>query len=159
MIPMLEREAITKRGWVTHQDLLDYYAIGQATPGIIAVDVSCFIGQRLCGIPGAIIAPLAVISPGVILMILAGLFLPKAAALPPVAHALAGIRVAACAMIVVNVTRIIKGSLKEWWTWLLCAAAFTCVAVLKLNPVWVVAGAALLAAAVFVGKRIEKSRK
>ena len=66
MLPILQREVVDSKHWVKDEELMDYYAIGQCTPGVIAVNVSTFIGNKLAGIPGGIVATLGVITPSVI---------------------------------------------------------------------------------------------
>ena len=74
MMPMIQKELIVKRSWMTDEDLIDYYAIGQSTPGIIAVNVATFVGYKKAGIIGGIIGTLGIVSPSLlIIMLLAGL--------------------------------------------------------------------------------------
>ena len=74
MMPMLQKELIEKRGWITDEDLIDYYAIGQSTPGIVAVNVSTFVGYKKAGIAGGIIGTAGIVTPSlVIIMVLANL--------------------------------------------------------------------------------------
>ena len=144
MFPMLEREVIVRRKWVTKEEILDYYAVGQCTPGIIAVDVSTFIGYRLKKTPGALIAPLGVISPGFVIMLLLATVLQQLSAFPVVQSAFVGIRVATCALITASVVNILRESIKNWWHFALAVISFVVVAVFGANPVWVVVGAVIL---------------
>ena len=75
LLPMLERELVENKKWVTTQEILDYYAVGQCTPGIIAVNTATFIGHKTKGIIGGIIATLGVITPSVIIILLIASFL------------------------------------------------------------------------------------
>jgi len=143
MLPLLEREVITRRGWCTREEILDYYAVGQCTPGVIAVDVAAFIGYKKGRIPGAILAPLCVALPGVLLVLAMATALRQLAGVPAVRSAFAGIRVAVCALITVSVINILKESVKRWWQLGVAAATFVFVAVLGQDPVWVVLGAGL----------------
>ncbi|MDR2525418.1 MAG: chromate transporter [Oscillospiraceae bacterium] len=156
MLPMLEREVIERRKWCTKDDMLEYYAIGQCTPGIIAVDVSAFIGYRLKKVLGAIVAPLGVISPGFALVLMMATVLQRFAEYPAVQSAFVGVRVAVCAMITVSVTRILRESIKNWLQLALALAAFAAVAMFGSNPAWVVLGAALLGLA---AGRLERRRE
>lgn len=144
MFPMLEREVITRRRWCTKEEILDYYAIGQCTPGIIAVDVSTFIGYRLKKIPGALVAPLGVISPGFCIMLAFATVMQQVAQYPAVQSAFVGVRVAVCALITVSVVNILRESVKNWLQLALALLSFVAVAVLGANPVWVVLGAVLV---------------
>ncbi|MBP3925823.1 MAG: chromate transporter, partial [Clostridium sp.] len=93
MLPMLQREVVEKRGWATEEELMDYYAIGQCTPGIIAVNTATFVGQSTAGTIGGIIATLGVVFPSLIIITLIAAFLQNFAQLPIVQNAFAGIRV------------------------------------------------------------------
>ena len=69
MLPIIQRELVESRGWLTDEEITDYYAIGQMTPGVIAVNVATFVGMKRKGIPGAICTTLGVITPSVIIII------------------------------------------------------------------------------------------
>ena len=68
MLPMLEKEVVNNKHWATEEELMDYYAIGQCTPGIIAINTATFIGYKVKGIPGAIMATLGVIAPSLVII-------------------------------------------------------------------------------------------
>lgn len=143
MFPMLEREMIDRRGWCTREEILDYYAVGQCTPGVIAVDVAAFIGYKKKKVLGAVLAPLSVAAPGVMIMLLLATVLQFAAGYPAVQSAFVGIRVAVCALITGSIVNILRESVKRWWQLILAVAAFAVVAVLGQNPAWVVLGAGI----------------
>ena len=144
MLPMLEREIVNKHKWSTNEELLNYFAIGQCTPGIIAVNTATFVGYKTKGIAGGIAATLGVISPSIVIIVLIAMLLENFMDIVWVQHAFAGIRVAVCALIVSSVVKLAKGSLKKWWHIALAVAGFVVVAALELSPVWVVAACALL---------------
>jgi chromate transporter len=112
MMPVLEREIINKRHWVTTDEVMEYYTIAQITPGIIAVNVSTFVGNKRAGIPGGIAATLGFIFLPVCMVIAIGLCLTNFAHLPVVRHAFAGIRLAVGALILQTVVKMAKGALK-----------------------------------------------
>ena len=151
MIPILEREIVDKHGWATSEELMDYYAVGQCTPGVIAVNTATFVGYRQRKIPGGIAATLGVVSPSLIIIVLIAMVLSNFMEIAWVQHAFAGIRVAVCALIASSVLKLAKGNLKKWWHVLLAVAAFAVVA-LGQSPVWVVAVCAVLGAA--LGKKV-----
>jgi len=144
MLPMLEREMINRRGWCTKEEILDYYAIGQCTPGIIAVTVSAFIGWRQKKVPGAILGPVMVILPGLMIVLLLATVLNFVADHPVVQSALVGMRVAVAALVTVAVVNIVRGTVKHWWEIAIAVTAFVPVALFGTNPIWVVAAAALI---------------
>ena len=106
MLPLLERDLVQDRGWTTTQDLTDYFAIGQCTPGLIALNVSTFIGSRRKGIPGAIAATVGFVTIPIVIILIIATFLQGFADYPVVQNAFAGIRVCVCVLIVQAVLRL-----------------------------------------------------
>lgn len=111
MLPILQREVVEK-GWATEEELTDYFAIGQCTPGIIAVNTATFIGHKYKGIWGGILATLGVVFPSLIIITIIAAFLKNFAEYPVVAHALAGINAAVVALIAASVFKLGKSTLK-----------------------------------------------
>ena len=68
MLPILQREVVERKGWATEEELMDYFAIGQCTPGIIAVNTATFIGQKLNGVFGGIFATLGFVFPSLVII-------------------------------------------------------------------------------------------
>ena len=99
MLPILQREVAEKIGWATEDELADYFAIGQCTPGIIAVNTATFVGQKNGGIPGGILATLGVVFPSLVIITLLATVIPTFAELAVVKHAFAGIRICVCVLI------------------------------------------------------------
>ena len=113
MLPILQREVVDNHHWATEEDLTDYYAIGQCTPGIIAVNTATFIGQKYGGVAGGIAATLGVVFPSlVIISILAGL-ISNFADLAIVKNAFAGIQVCVCVLIFNAVAKLLKKSVVD----------------------------------------------
>ena len=161
MLPMLEREIVNRHGWATNEELLDYYAIGQATPGIIAVNTATLVGYKRKGLLGAAVATLGVITPSIIIILIIASVLQNFAHIEAVQHAFAGIRVAVCALITAAVVKLVRSNVlakpqpgegrgftifikRNGLPILLCAAAFCVVALLGASPVYVVVGAAVV---------------
>ena len=113
MLPILERELVDKRHWTTMDELRDYFSIGQCTPGIIAMNVSTFIGEKRSGFKGAIAASLGFLTGPVILILLIAMFISNFAHLEVVQHAFAGIRVCVCVLILQAVLRLWKSSVVD----------------------------------------------
>ena len=116
MLPLLERVLVNKKGWTTMDELRDYFAIGQCTPGIIALNVSTFIGTKRKGTAGALAAALGFLTCPIALIILIAAFLTNYAQLEVVQHAFAGIRVCVCVLIVQAVLRLWKSSIVDPFT-------------------------------------------
>ena len=106
MLPLLEEDLNKKRGWVTTDELMDYFAIGQCTPGIIALNVSTFIGNKRKGVPGAVASTLGFLTCPIILILLIAAFLTNFADIPLVQNAFAGIRVCVCVLILEAVMKL-----------------------------------------------------
>ena len=121
MLPLLERELVTKRGWTTMEELRDYFAIGQCTPGVIALNVSTFIGQKRKGVAGAIAAMLGFLTAPIAIILVIAAFLRNFAELEVVQHAFAGIRVCVCVLILQAVLRLWKSSAVDVFTMVLYA--------------------------------------
>ena len=113
MLPILERELVDKRHWTTMDDLRDYFSIGQCTPGVIAMNVSTFIGQKKDGVKGAIAAGLGFLTGPLVIITLIAAFLQNFAEYPVVQHAFAGIRVCVCVLILQAVLRLWKKSVVD----------------------------------------------
>ena len=113
MLPLLERDLVQDRGWTTTQDLTDYFAIGQCTPGLIALNVATFIGNRRKGVAGAIAATLGFLTIPIIIILIIATFLQGFADMPVVQNAFAGIRVCVCVLIVQAVLRLWKKSVVD----------------------------------------------
>lgn len=135
MLPILQREVVEKRGWATEEELMDYYAIGQCTPGVIAVNTATFIGQKTSGIPGGIIATLGVVSPSLVIISVIAAFIRNFADLALVQNAFAGIRVCVCVLIFNAVVKLWKKSVVDKPTLVIFLAVFFGSALTDLSPI------------------------
>jgi len=135
MLPLLERELVNERGWTTMEDLRDYFAIGQCTPGVIALNVSTFIGSKRKGIPGAIAATTGFLTIPIILILIIAAFLRGFADAPVVQNAFAGIRVCVCVLIVQAVLRLWKNSVIDGLSFALYLCVFLLTALSGVLPV------------------------
>jgi chromate transporter len=157
MLPVLDRELIKKRGWVTMDEVMDYYTIAQITPGIIAVNVATFVGYKRKGVPGGIIATIGFVLPGISLMLLISLFITRFAEYRVVQHAFAGIRIAVCALILDTVLKLGKGFFKNYKSIAIFVIAFALSAVFSVSPVYIILGAGL-AGFLFFSPKQEKNK-
>lgn len=138
MMPIMQRELIEKRGWVTEEELIDYFAIGQSTPGIIAVNVATFIGYKKLGWLGGIIGTLGVVTPSwVIIMILAGA-ISSVDKYPLAQKALKGINVAVAALLTSVIVKFSKKTIKSIWNALFMLLAFVLIYFFKVQSVWII---------------------
>lgn len=135
MIPMLEREIVERRGWATSEELMDYYAVGQCTPGVIAVNTATFIGYKIAGKLGGVVATLGVVFPSfVIITVIAGI-IQNFADIPAVKSAFAGIRVCVCVLIFNSVIKLWKGAVKDKAALALCLLVFLLSVFFKISPI------------------------
>ena len=144
MLPMLQKEVVETHKWATEQELLDYYAVGQATPGVIAVNTATFIGYKEKGILGAIFATSGVVFPSLaIIMSIAG-FIDSFSDLNIVQHAFSGIRVAVGVLILNALVKMVKGSVKDILGIILFVATFIISIFFNISVVYIVVASALI---------------
>ncbi len=158
LLPIIQRDIVNKYGYATNEEVADYFAIGQCTPGAIAVNVSTFIGFKRKGIAGAAAATLGFITPSIIIIGIIASFLQIFSDLPVVCHAFAGIRICVCALILNAVLGFRKSSVVDPFTFLLFAAVFLLAVLTDLSPVILVVlsgiSGAVYKAVVFGGGKV-----
>ncbi len=135
MIPILEREIVDRHGWATEEELMDYYAVGQCTPGVIAVNTATFIGYKTAGTPGGVVATLGVVFPSVVIITLIAGILTSFADVPQVKSAFAGIRVCVCVLIFNAVLKLWKKAVVDKWTLALFLGVFLLSVFFSVSPV------------------------
>lgn len=138
MLPMLTSELVEKRKWVTEEEILDYFAIGQCTPGIIAVNTATFVGYKRRKALGGLMTTLGVISPSIIIITIVAAFLGNISDNPYVQKALWGIRVAACALILEGILKIGRKGIKDAFGVIVFLLAFLAVLFLGVKSVIIV---------------------
>ena len=135
MIPILEREIVDRHGWATSEELMDYYAVGQCTPGVIAVNTATFVGYSVAGVPGGIMATLGVVFPSVVIITVIAGILTSFADLPAVRSAFAAIRVCVCVLIFNAVVKLWKKAVPDKAALLLFLLVFLLSVFLDVSPV------------------------
>lgn len=158
MLPILQREVVDKYKWATEEELLDYFAIGQCTPGVIAVNTATFIGYKNKGILGGISATLGVIFPSILIITLISAFIQNFAQFPVVVHAFNGIRVCVCVLILNSVIKIGKSVLKDLWAYIIFAVVFILSALFDVSSPILVLCAGAVGYAIKRIKDTERSR-
>ena len=144
MLPILQREVVEDRHWAREEELADYFAIGQCTPGVIAVNTATFVGQKQRGIAGGIVATLGVVFPSVVILSLLTGVITAFASHPLVRHAFAGVRVCVCVLIFNAVCRLWKGAVKDGLGLAICLVTAVGAWALDLSPVVFVVCAGVL---------------
>lgn len=143
MLPLLEREVVEKKKWASHEQILDYYAIGQSTPGIIAINTSTFCGYNVSGNIGGIVAGLGFITPSIIIISLIAKFLKSFSHLAVIQHAFVGIRIAVCALVFYSVINMVKKDANTFLKFSIFLITFFAIAVLSISPIILVMGVAI----------------
>lgn len=123
MLPMLKRVIVDENGWASEDELTDVYAISQCTPGVIAVNAATYIGYGQNGVTGGIMATLGVVCPSFIIICLAATVLYEFMGSEILQHALAGVRIVVCALMVRTVFLMGKKTLRTSFSWILFFAA------------------------------------
>ena len=150
MLPILRREVVENQPWCTDEELANYYAVGQCTPGIIAVNTATFVGYKLLGVPGAILATFSVTLPSFLIILLIAAVLQNFADYAVVKNAFAGIRVAVVALVLNAVLKLLKTAVVDKLTLVVFLAVFLLASVFSVSPVIYVLAAGLLGIAVKV---------
>ena len=143
MLPILQREVVENKGWATEEELMDYFAIGQCTPGVIAVNTATFIGQKLKGTWGAIFATLGVVFPSLIIISLLAGVIEAFSHLTIVQNAFGGIKVCVCVLIINAVVKLYKKAVVDIPTFIIYILVALCSIFLSLSPIIFVVLAAI----------------
>jgi len=153
MLPMLRKEVVEKYKWATDDEMMDYFAIGQSTPGIIAINTSTFIGYKKAGVLGAIVSTLGMVTPSWIIIISIAIFFEQFADNQIVQSAFSGIRVVVVVLILNAVVKMGKKSITNWISAAIAVAAFLIIFLTALSPIYVVIGSALIGVLMYATKR------
>ncbi len=155
MLPILQREIVDGKGWATEEELTDYYAIGQCTPGVIAVNTATFVGQKEAGIPGGIFATLGIVFPSLVIITLLATLIQTFSDIVWVQQAFAGIRVCVCVLIFNAVLKLAKKSVIDLPTVLIFLTVLLLSVFTDLSPIIFVLGAGTIG---IILKRLEAKR-
>lgn len=158
MLPMLQREVVENHHWCTEEEILDMYAIGQCTPGIIAVNTATFIGHKLKGPIGGILTTLGVVAPSVVIISIIAAFLQNFADNPYVIHAFNGVRACVCVLILNAVLKLRKSSVIDQPTMVIFLAVFLLSAIWGISPALIVVVAGVIGLALKLMKEKEGNK-
>ncbi len=137
MLPILEEEVVRRHQWATKEDLMNYYAVAQCTPGIIAINVSTFIGYYQKGILGAIASTMGIVFPSLIIITIIAAFLGNFKELEIIQHALSGLRIGVCAIVFTSILKLAKSGIKDLFGIGLFLLVF-CVSLLSdISVIWI----------------------
>ena len=136
MIPLIQKE-IVGRGWLRDEDFPDIIALSQAAPGILAVNISIFVGYKLRGTFGSLVATLGSVLPSFLIILSIAALFTGYQDNPVVISIFRGIRPVVVALIAVPMVRMMKKSCGKWWSWLILCAAFGLTVFLKISPIYI----------------------
>ena len=141
MLPMMQKEVVDNREWVTDEDMINYYALASSVPGVIAINTATMVGYRLRGIPGALAGTAGMVTPSLIIIMFIAAFLTRFQDNPMVQSGFNGVRVAVFAVMVMAVVRIGKKVIKDWQGWVYACIAFLLVVAADISPIFVILSA------------------
>lgn len=154
MLPMIQKEIVENNKWATDEEIMNYYAVGQCTPGVIAVNVATFIGYKLKGLWGAAFATLGVISPSVVIITIIAAFISNFTHISAVQHALAGINVIVSVLVLNAVINLWKKGIKNIFGIVLFALAFGVSVFLDISPLYIIVISVLCG--IIYGKKVSQ---
>ena len=152
MIPLIQAE-MSRRGWISDDELPDIVALSQSAPGVMAVNISIFAGHKLHGVKGSIAATIGSILPSFLIILAIAMFFTAFKDNPWVEKAFKGIRPVVISLIAVPMINMAKKSCRSWWTWLLAISALVLVAVLNVSPIYIIICVMVIGFSVTLWKR------
>lgn len=158
MLPFIQKEIVEKNGWATNEEVMDYYAIGQCTPGIIAVNTATFIGYFHRGLTGAVSAALGVISPSIIIITVIAAFIQQYSDAPVVQYAFSGITAAVAVIILNAVIKLWKSGVKNVFGVIIFALALIAEVILNIPTVAIIITAVIIGIIMELGRRFKTRR-
>ena len=147
IVPAIQSE-MSRRKWISDEELPDIIAIAQSAPGLLAVNMSIFAGYRLRGIKGSIVATLGSILPSFVVILLIAMLFSNFQDNPTVNRIFKGIRPVVVSLILVPTVKMARTSCKAWWAWAIAILTMVAVAMLKVSPVYILLSLIVIAAAI-----------
>jgi len=158
MMPMMQKELIDKKKWLTEEELIDYYAVGQSTPGIIAANVATFVGYKQFGVIGGFVATLGMVTPSLVIIIILANLINSISDYPIVQKALKGINVSVAALLTSVIVRFAKKTIKSLWNALFMIIAFILIFFFHV-PSFAVILSAILIGILLTARNVKKEQK
>jgi len=143
MIPLIQREVVEEKKWITDDDILEIIAISESTPGPIAINSATFIGYRICGFWGSFFATLGVVLPSFVIILLISFVLKEFQDLKAVQYAFEGIRAGVLALLIKALVGMYKKSPKNLVSYIVIVASFLVAAFVDISVLWVIIGCAV----------------
>ena len=159
MIPLIEREIVDKKKWITQSDMIDIVAISQSFPGAVAVNTAIFIGRRVGGYIGALSALLGVVLPSFLIIIIVAKIFEYISSIDAVIAALKGVSSAVIALLVVTALRVGKANIKYKISPLITIIALILLLVIGIHPIYIIMLGIVLGLIIYGIKVIRKKKK
>ena len=162
MLPMLQRELVESKQWLTEEEILNYFAIGQCTPGIIAVNVATFCGYKRAGLSGAIVSTIGIVCPSWIVITLIAGSISRFSDIVWIQRAMKGVYVAVAALLARAVFTFGKKIITDFVTAGIAVGAFLAMSVWNISGILIVLAAGIIgfcAQIIRNGKRASGRRK
>lgn len=151
MVPAIQDE-MSRRGWISDEELPDIVALAQSAPGLLTVNMAIFAGHRLRGVPGSIVATLGCILAPFITILLIAMFFSNFKDIPIVVKIFKGVRPVAVAIIAAYMFKLLRYN-RKWWAWAITGATLVCVAVLKVSAIYILMVVMVFAIAISVWRQ------
>ena len=151
MVPAIQNE-MSKRGWISDEELPDIVAIAQGAPGLLTVNMAIFAGYKLRGVKGSIVATLGSITPPFLIILLIAMLATNFRDSPIVYKILQGVRPVSVAIIAAYTLKLSRTNCRNWWQWLIAVATLLLVALLKVSPIWILLTLIVIAVALTAWK-------
>ena len=158
MIPLIQRETVENKKWITDDDILEIIAIAESTPGPVAINSATFVGYRTAGFWGAVCATFGVVLPSFLIILAIAYLLNNFMELKPVKYAFQGINVGVLALLFKALWNMYKKSPKGWVSYVVMGGSFLLTAIFKINIFIVIIGCAVfgLVTAMLAERRLSK---
>ena len=158
MIPLIQKEAVENKGWITDDDILEIIAIAESTPGPVAINSATFVGYRTAGFWGAVCATFGVVLPSFVIILTIAYVLNNFMEFKAVQYAFKGINAGVLALLFKALWNMYKKSPKGWVSYVVMGGSFLLTAILKVNMFIVIAGCAVfgLVTSLIAQRRIAK---
>jgi len=154
MIPLVVDLATEKRGWLSKEEMMDCLTIAQSLPGGIIVNMATYIGRRLCGTAGMLIAAFGVVFPTAVLAVIVGVLLGNFSDNLYVTGALTGAKAGAAGLVLATFFKLGTANLKSSLPWVIAICAMAAIIIFHVSAIFVIIAGGILG--LLMAKRKER---
>lgn len=138
MLPIARKEVVDKKGWITNEELIDYYGIAQVSMGIIAINTSVLIGYKVHKKIGGVVAGIGSMTPSILIILIIALFLENILSYPFVTNMFAMIRIVVTALIINTAFTLSQKGIKDMKGFIIFGLSFVMITFLDISPIYIV---------------------